>query len=238
MLSKYLAYALGEIILVVVGILIALQINNWNEKRNADAEMITNILSIMEDIRLDLKEMDRAELLFKGQGKAGKDIIPLIESDHKSIKDSLQFILEFNDFTTVVNLAEHNNTFDHLHSSGRLSQFPDKNLLKMIQYYYSEYDHVSKGIDEGATPSRLEIRKLKYELFPDKEHRKFFPTSQPKIPDKEIYSIILTDKRIPPLVRYITSTANYFEIRIFETKVLANEVLSYIEKKYNSERTD
>lgn len=32
-LSKYLIYALGEIILVVVGILIALQINNWNEEK-------------------------------------------------------------------------------------------------------------------------------------------------------------------------------------------------------------
>ena len=29
--SKYLLYAIGEIILVVIGILIALQINNWNE---------------------------------------------------------------------------------------------------------------------------------------------------------------------------------------------------------------
>ena len=31
--SKYLKYAIGEILLVVIGILIALQINNWNEKR-------------------------------------------------------------------------------------------------------------------------------------------------------------------------------------------------------------
>ncbi|MGB5269500.1 MAG: DUF6090 family protein, partial [Eudoraea sp.] len=31
--SKYLIYAFGEIILVVIGILIALQINNWNEER-------------------------------------------------------------------------------------------------------------------------------------------------------------------------------------------------------------
>ena len=31
--SKYLLYAIGEIILVVIGILIALQINNWNEGR-------------------------------------------------------------------------------------------------------------------------------------------------------------------------------------------------------------
>ena len=31
--GKYLKYAIGEIVLVVIGILIALQINNWNEER-------------------------------------------------------------------------------------------------------------------------------------------------------------------------------------------------------------
>ena len=37
--SKYLIYAIGEIILVVIGILIALQINNWNEeKQNQNLE--------------------------------------------------------------------------------------------------------------------------------------------------------------------------------------------------------
>ncbi|WP_273277430.1 DUF6090 family protein [Maribacter polysiphoniae] len=36
--SKYLLYAIGEIVLVVIGILIALQINNWNEIRKDNAE--------------------------------------------------------------------------------------------------------------------------------------------------------------------------------------------------------
>ena len=31
--TKYLLYAIGEILLVVIGILIALQVNNWNEER-------------------------------------------------------------------------------------------------------------------------------------------------------------------------------------------------------------
>lgn len=34
--NKYLVYAIGEIVLVVIGILIALQINNWNQKRIQD----------------------------------------------------------------------------------------------------------------------------------------------------------------------------------------------------------
>ena len=36
--SKYLKYAIGEILLVVIGILIALQINNWNESSDQISE--------------------------------------------------------------------------------------------------------------------------------------------------------------------------------------------------------
>ena len=43
---KYLLYAIGEILLVVIGILIALLINNWNdEKNNIWMENISNILT-------------------------------------------------------------------------------------------------------------------------------------------------------------------------------------------------
>tara|TARA_B100000508_G_scaffold107348_1_gene85427 strand:- start:44 stop:181 length:138 start_codon:yes stop_codon:yes gene_type:complete len=38
--SKYFKYAIGEIILVVIGILIALQINNWNELRKSNIEKL------------------------------------------------------------------------------------------------------------------------------------------------------------------------------------------------------
>jgi uncharacterized membrane-anchored protein YhcB (DUF1043 family) len=48
--SKYLIYAIGEIVLVVIGILIALQINNWNENRKQQAE----INDIYKQIALDL----------------------------------------------------------------------------------------------------------------------------------------------------------------------------------------
>ena len=51
---KYLLYAIGEIVLVVIGILIALQINNWNEDRKeriVEKKIYENLLSdIKEDI--------------------------------------------------------------------------------------------------------------------------------------------------------------------------------------------
>jgi hypothetical protein len=48
--GKYLKYAFGEIVLVVIGILIALQINNWNERKNN----ITKTTNILKEIQLDL----------------------------------------------------------------------------------------------------------------------------------------------------------------------------------------
>ena len=56
--TKYVIYAIGEILLVVIGILLALQVNNWNEeRREAQVE-----LSLLEELRSDLlysrKELD------------------------------------------------------------------------------------------------------------------------------------------------------------------------------------
>ncbi|MDO1501254.1 DUF6090 family protein [Winogradskyella maritima] len=52
--ARYFKYAIGEIILVVIGILIALQINNWNEKRKLSAERKQLITSIKEDLSADV----------------------------------------------------------------------------------------------------------------------------------------------------------------------------------------
>ena len=41
---KYSRYAIGEIVLVVIGILIALQINNWNEERKLRNEEISALI--------------------------------------------------------------------------------------------------------------------------------------------------------------------------------------------------
>ncbi len=43
-IGKYFKYAIGEIILVVIGILIALQINNWNENRRVKTRSFPDTL--------------------------------------------------------------------------------------------------------------------------------------------------------------------------------------------------
>jgi len=51
--GKYLKYAIGEIILVVIGILIALQINNWNETQKHNKSRKTYTETLITDLEKD-----------------------------------------------------------------------------------------------------------------------------------------------------------------------------------------
>ena len=51
--SKYLLYAIGEIVLVVIGILIALQINNWNERQKNKQQELNKLENIYQDLKND-----------------------------------------------------------------------------------------------------------------------------------------------------------------------------------------
>ena len=50
---SYLKYAFGEILLVVIGILLALQINNWNENRKQEYQLQNILKTIHEDLKTD-----------------------------------------------------------------------------------------------------------------------------------------------------------------------------------------
>ena len=52
--GKYFKYAIGEIVLVVIGILIALQINNWNENRKLETKTQEYYKQLLEDLNNDI----------------------------------------------------------------------------------------------------------------------------------------------------------------------------------------
>ena len=57
--GKYLKYAIGEIVLVVIGILIALQINNWNEERKQQNKINSIYSVIKSDLKYDIDKFDK-----------------------------------------------------------------------------------------------------------------------------------------------------------------------------------
>jgi hypothetical protein len=90
--KKYFLYAIGEIILVVIGILIALQVNNWNEDRK-DRYREQNILkSIYDDISTDRKNMNAMIENERRNGKLNNELIQILKnpaSKYDSSMDSL-----------------------------------------------------------------------------------------------------------------------------------------------------
>ena len=57
--GTYFKYAIGEIVLVVIGILIALSINNWNETNKNEREQIVFLNNLKNDLKNDLIQLDQ-----------------------------------------------------------------------------------------------------------------------------------------------------------------------------------
>lgn len=69
---RYLAYASGEILLVVIGILIAMQINNWNEDRKLSLALDSSLWEVREDLIQDTMELNRMIIIRKIDFEAQK----------------------------------------------------------------------------------------------------------------------------------------------------------------------
>ena len=67
--SKYLLYAIGEIILVVIGILIALSINNWNEKQKQDNQLNEIYLNVINDITNNIDRVNKVMIFLESKSK-------------------------------------------------------------------------------------------------------------------------------------------------------------------------
>ncbi|WP_445748337.1 DUF6090 family protein [Polaribacter sp.] len=91
--SKYFKYAIGEIILVVIGILIALQINNWNEQQKIRTYEITMLKEVSAALETDLALLDR-NIPYLENALNSFCKLAIIKNDITNSKDSLLFHVE------------------------------------------------------------------------------------------------------------------------------------------------
>lgn len=96
-IGKYLKYAIGEIILVVIGILIALQINNWNQSKILKIEEVKSLESLHSEFKENLQNFDK---ILARQVNKNDAIAQILFSDVSnyslSILDSLYIKANFN----------------------------------------------------------------------------------------------------------------------------------------------
>jgi hypothetical protein len=78
---KYLIYAIGEIILVVIGILLALQINSWNQQRIEDKQEVELLTSIKDEFQHNLSELNQSIEVNNKVTKSCVKLTDLIRAD-------------------------------------------------------------------------------------------------------------------------------------------------------------
>ena len=77
--KRYLLYALGEILLVMIGILLALQVNTWNQDRLNQVKMAGLLSQLQNDIEADI-------FLLNENNKIDKSVATVTLSTHKNYK--------------------------------------------------------------------------------------------------------------------------------------------------------
>lgn len=143
-LKKYLFYAFGEILLLVLGILIALQINNWNEWRKERIEEQDLLESILDEFQFNEKETKRSigvaqmiqskcRLLIQNTGSKGVKI-------SKRESDSLIY----GGLTRIISLDVSEGIISTLLNTGKIQIIRNDSLRNLLSNWPSKIEDVKE----------------------------------------------------------------------------------------------
>lgn len=140
--NTYLGYAVGEILLIVIGILIALQINNWNTERvnrKQELKIYKNIrIQIGEDLNELHKVTDFNNSLLNQYEKASRYIL----TNNRNAIDTLAYIAmnlsQFSDFHRSANI------YETLINSGDIKLLKNDSILHNLQRLEMTYNFINR----------------------------------------------------------------------------------------------
>ncbi|MGB5203691.1 DUF6090 family protein [Eudoraea sp.] len=131
---KYMRYAVGEIVLVVIGILIALSINNWNElnKERKSEKIILN--EIRDNLKFDLEDFESNIANLQNKATSCKSILKILESN-SAYNDSVGFFFYY--LKTYPHFSNKSNGYNLLQSKG-LDIIQNDSIRKGITDLYED----------------------------------------------------------------------------------------------------
>ena len=187
--GKYFKYAIGEITLVMIGILLALQVNNWNENR-IEREIEHNYVKILvQDLSEDGVSLDELVSL-SNESVDSKNIILAYQEGNITEPDSLGTHFLRAVFNGITNFVPNKGAINEIQNAGGLSLIKNEVVRNQILNLYNEYDNVEKNVGSNYLRNRLAMRDLVY----SKANGNLFLTF--KILDKEILYPLLRDSEI------------------------------------------
>lgn len=160
--KSYLLYALGEIFLVVVGILIALSINNWNGKQKKKVAEQVLLKALLQEFEDNLEILDNTVQLntriFETCIKIGEITGPEVPKlDEKQISEYFLGAFKYES-----NYIPNNGILTEANNSGKLSLIRDPELRSAISAWVSQSEFVAR--QEAYV---LELRDHTHQFFLD-----------------------------------------------------------------------
>ncbi|MFD2823010.1 DUF6090 family protein [Lacinutrix iliipiscaria] len=163
--GKYFKYAIGEIILVVIGILIALQINNWNTKKQEHIELKGYLNNISKNIKTDLSNLDTL-LLFRNSVKLSAiEFLKIADSPSVSSEDIKNYFKNHSNYLAIFDtyFRADLSGFEALKNSGYIGKLHNSNIETLLFKYYETIDVIAA--EESSVNNFVE--EMENEMFKD-----------------------------------------------------------------------
>ena len=142
--GKYLKYAIGEIMLVVIGILIAFSIKTYSAEQNLIKSNKVYLINLLEELNSNINRLDFL-ILDDGKGigldSVVKNCFYLLPRFSKGLeKSDYEFLLNNKVYLGSSQLNLNDATYEELLNTGKLYSFGSDSLIKAVKHYYKRYE--------------------------------------------------------------------------------------------------
>ncbi|PIB29182.1 hypothetical protein BFP77_07175 [Maribacter sp. 4U21] len=147
--SKYFKYAIGEIVLVVIGILIALQINDWNQNKKDRKLEQQYYCRLLEDVKQDYSNYEYSLELLDLRINANNIMIQRLLDDTTPLDSIGCYLINSVKFANR-NYRATTDAFEDIKSSGNLNILTDFSTKNNLASYYESMDRTSSIIETNG----------------------------------------------------------------------------------------
>ena len=231
--SKYLLYAIGEIVLVVIGILIALSINNWNDNRNKRNEELLLLESIEQDFNENKQRLIQTIKAQEGMIFNSNSFITLM-ANNKGKEVNQDSILKMKSYAHSWYRAELvNSSYLTIVNSGKGNYIQNLNLKKRLAEFSADLESGFED-DYESKESLNFMYKISYEhesMLMSKAKKKKLGIDIPKDSIRKSIDLLISNKSY--LGALINKTGIESARLAYQKKLLAqtdeilNEIKSY-----------